>query len=408
LTLILKEKIMSDNQSNLRSLITVSVILGIGALAMGILRPILPLYLAEVGLNPSTLGLVVSVSMIGMVIGESLSGLVADRFGLRLPLVIGTVVCGAVMVSFVFSRAVPYLFVIGFLWGLTRVMVVGPSRGYLADAAPATKKATYLAISSAILSLSRGVGALPGGFIADKLGFDWVFYVAGGLAIAGGIAVIKSPNRPPVVAQEKITADLPGWKSILPMYSAQCLVAVFIFLNVSIMLTYLPLLGTEIIGMSATSVGAIFTVNGLATMGFSLPMGILADRIGKRTAMVLGLLACAGAMVGFACARDFGWLMALGIVHAFGMATFMPSALGLLSVYIPPGRQATAMGLYGGVCENSGLVVGSAIGGFVWEGMGVPATFHAGAIACGLGIILCLLLGKIKTGGGKVKLEECC
>ena len=99
-------------------------------------------------------------------------------------------------------------------------------------------------------------------------------------------------------------------------------------------------------------------------------------------------------------------LIILGVVHAFGMAAFLPAALGLLSDHIPAGRQATAMGLYGGVCEKSGLVLGSAIGGFSWEWLGPPSTLYTGAIACGVGIVICLLLLRLKRNA--VRLEECC
>jgi len=402
---------LSEKRSGMRGLVAVATVLGTGALAMGILRPILPLYLAHISLDPALIGLIISVSMIGMVIGESFSGWVADRLGLRLPLIIGTVVCGLISFGFVLSQAVAVLFVVGFFWGLTRAAIFGPGRGYLADAAPAGKKATYLAITSAILALSRGVGALPGGFIADHLGYHWVFYVAGGVALAGGIAALAGPKNSPRLQLKSepatpSTASRTAWRIFLRPFSLQCAIAVFTFVNMAILLTYVPLLGTQIIGVSATDIGIVFTVNGLATMAFSIPLGMAADRIGKRVLMVLGLLVCAGTMVGLAFAGTFSWLIILGVVHAFGTAAFSPSALGLLSEHIPAGRQATAMGLYGGVCENSGLVAGSAIGGFIWQWLGPPATFYTGAIACGLGIVLCLLLPRLKNI--QSNLEECC
>lgn len=398
---------MSAKRSGTGGLAAVATVLATGALAMGILRPIFPLYLAHIGFDPALIGLIISVSMIGMVIGESFSGWVADRMGLRLPLIIGTVICGLISFSFVLSETAAVLFAVGFFWGLTRAAIFGPGRGYLADAAPAGKKATYLAITSAILALSRGVGALPGGFIADHFGYQWVFYVAGAVAIAGGIAAVAGPKTGPrLQVKEQPAVSRATWRSFLAPFSLQCTIAVFTFVNMAILLTYVPLLGTEIIGVSATDVGWVFTINGLATMAFSIPLGMVADRMGKRLLMVMGLLACAGTMVGLAFAGTFAMLIILGVVHAFGMAAFSPSALGLLSEHIPAGRQATAMGLYGGVCENSGLVAGSAIGGFIWQWLGPPATFYAGALACGVGIVLCLLLPRLRRK--TPELEECC
>jgi predicted MFS family arabinose efflux permease len=42
-------------------------------------------------------------------------------------------------------------------------------------------------------------------------------------------------------------------------------------------------------------------------------------------------------------------------------------------------------------------MLGSIIGGFVWDSMGVSATFLTGVIACCVGIFLCLLLKRTLT-----------
>lgn len=55
-------------------LITVIAVMGLGVLAMSILRPILPLYLTSIGVSPEILGLMFSVAMVGMVFGLHLFG----------------------------------------------------------------------------------------------------------------------------------------------------------------------------------------------------------------------------------------------------------------------------------------------------------------------------------------------
>jgi MFS family permease len=268
----------------------------------------------------------------------------------------------------------------------------------MAEIAPLNRRATYIAVSSAILSLSRGVGALPGGVIADRLGFAWVFYIAGVVVMMGGLGILanRSLLRRSIKHTETtyVNQSRTGW---LPAFIMLILIGIFGFLNISILLTYVPLLGTEVMGISATGVGLIFTVNGLATMAFSVPAGVIADRIGKRTNMISGLALCAVAMGGLALARDFPWVIGLGVVHALGMAFFMTAAISVLADFIPVGRLATYIGLYGGIGENSGLMLGSIIGGFVWDSMGVSATFVTGVIACCVGIFLCLLLKRTLT-----------
>jgi len=376
-------------------LFKVSFLLLCCAISMGIVRPMFPLYLANIKMEPSLVGIIVSISMAGMILGESLSGMIADRFGMRLPLLLSTLVCGLTLFGFVLGTALPLLIIFSFFWGCFRVIMVGPVRGYMAEAAPPDKRATYIAVSSAILSLSRGVGALPGGIIVDRLGFNWIFYIAGILAIAGSLGVISNKKPTPMPAL-KNNDDLSAQtkRKWMPAFILLILIGVFGFINIGILLTYVPLLGTEVMGISATSVGLIFTVNGLATMAFSVPGGIIADKIGKCTTMILGLAICAAAMAGIVWARDFYWVLGLAVVHALGMGLFMTSAIGVLTDFITHGRLATYIGLYGGIGENSGLMLGSAVGGFVWQGLGVSATFITAVISCGIGISLCFLLKK--------------
>ena len=78
-------------------------IFGLTVLAMGILEPILPLYLTSINVTPSVLGLMVSVGWIGMAIGEPSWGWVADRIGNKLPISAGTFVCALTILLFVFT-----------------------------------------------------------------------------------------------------------------------------------------------------------------------------------------------------------------------------------------------------------------------------------------------------------------
>ena len=64
-------------------MVSVMAIMGLGILSMSILSPILPLYLDSINVSPELIGLVFSVAMIGMVIGEPVSGWLADKVGVK-------------------------------------------------------------------------------------------------------------------------------------------------------------------------------------------------------------------------------------------------------------------------------------------------------------------------------------
>lgn len=376
----------------------VIAVMGLGTLAMSILRPMLPLYLDYLEISPEVLGLMFSVAMVGMVFGESSWGWVADRVGLRVPLIVGTALCGAVVVCFVLTQSVPILFVIFFIWGIVRSAIYGPGRGYIGAAAPPMKKATYMAVIAAMLAAARSLGAFPGGLIVDNLGYDWVFFISGGVGVLGGVLVFIGIRRTEMAKSPAQPADSSSISGLSPSgqpiryrpLALQCAVAALQFLGMGIMMTFMPLLAKQVLQISATGVGILFTVGGLVTVAAALPLGMLADRVGKRTFMIAGLLISCAASIGITFAPSFTWLMVFGIIQSIGMAMFSPAALGLLSESVPLQRQSTIMGLYGGICENSGVIAGSALGGFAWSAYGPRATFLLSASAAALGALLCL------------------
>jgi len=388
-----------------RELVIVGAIMGLGVFAMSILQPMLPLYLTSIGVSPEVLGLMFSVAMVGMVVGESSWGWVADRIGLRLPLTMGTIACGLTVVFFAFTYSVPMIFIIFFFWGLVRSALFGPGRGYVGAKAQPLKKATSMAMISVMLAASRSLGALPSGFIADNLGYNAVFFISSGIALGGGLLVLlgfrnirsNSLNRSDdSQSLSQGPAPRPA-RSIYRHLAWQCVVAILQFLGLGILMTFLPLLATEVVGVSAVEVGILFTTGGLVAVISGIPMGMLADRIGKKVFMVIGLIVSASAIAGMAFITSFHGLIALVIVRSLGMVMFSPAALGLLSEFVPTERQSTVMGVYGGICENTGLIAGSALGGVLWSTLGYRTTFLAAATSASVGALICLTLVKVRS-----------
>ncbi len=385
--------------------ITVIAVMGLGVLAMSILRPVLPLYLTSIDVSPEILGLMFSVAMVGMVFGESSWGWVADRSGLKLPLSMGTAISGLIVLGFVFTRSISAIFLVFLFWGIARSALFGPGRGYIGAIAPPLRKATFMAIISVMLAASRSLGALPSGFMVDAWGYHSVFLVSSGIALIGGFVVLIGLKKRRLVESKSASIPIspPGKlpsRAVTSIYrplASQCVVANLQFIGLGIHITFLPLLATQIVGVSATQVGILFTIGGLVSVALAIPMGMLADHVGKKMFMILGLLTSAVAMAGIAFARSFPWLIIFVIIRSIAMTMFSPAALGLLSDSIPLERQSTVMGIYGGVCENTGVIAGSALGGFIWSIWGPQVTFLSGTIAAILGAVICLVLVKAKA-----------
>lgn len=385
------------NTSN-RDRITVISAMGLGVLATNIVRPTLPIYLTSIGVSPEILGLMYSVSMVGMMVGEISWGWIADKFGGKLPMHVGTTLYGLIILFFVFTQNILAIFSIFLFWGLTRSALFGPGRGFIGATAPPAKKAASMAIIAVLLSASRGLGSLPSGLIADTWGYQFVFYTACGVALIGGVVLFTGLKKEHwVVERPTIRSfsfpDSSTLKRMVGLFSplaSQCQVTALFFFGFSIMTTFLPLLAIQVIEVSATEVGILFSITGFISMVLGIPFGMLADRVGKKKIIALGSLIACLAMIEMAFAASYFWLFMATIAQSVGMAMFSPASMGLMSDSVSPQQQGRAMGFYGGICEDTGIIAGSALGGFIWSIFGPQATFLAGALAAGLGVVISL------------------
>jgi len=243
-------------------------IFGMAAVAMSLLQPILPLYLTSIDIPPEFIGLMISVSMIAMAIGEGYWGWVADKVGVRIPLYVGTFVCGITVLFFVLAESVMVLFVVFFFWGLFRSAIFGPSRGVLAAGSPLGKKATRLAIVTAILAAANSLGALPSGFIADAWGYSSVFFFSAGISLGGALIVLFGIKGIKPVKEELKSAEGFFVNNKLWPLTLQCSVTVFQYLGLGILIAFLPLLVTQVMKASAAEVGILISARGIASFFF--------------------------------------------------------------------------------------------------------------------------------------------
>ncbi len=314
-----------------------------------------------------------------------------------MPLAVGTFLCGFTVLLFTLVQELFYIFIIFFFWGLFRSAIFGPSRGFIAAGAPVGKKTTRLAIVTAIIAVSSSLGALPSGFIAETWGFKTVFYFSATVSFLGGLLVLWGyRNTIPVKYKLRGRFKLKLNKESKAL-TLQCLVTAFQFFGLGVIVAFLPLLVTGRTGVSMAEVGILVSVRGLVAMLFSIPMGMLADRIGTRIMMFFGLLITALAMAAFSFAGSFAAFVFIVVLYNIGYTAFSPAALSLFSSSSPPDRQGTAMGFYGAICENTGIVAGSAVGGFIWSAWGGQAAFMSGAAASLIGAFIFILFIKLNV-----------
>jgi len=103
--------------------------------------------------------------------------------------------------------------------------------------------------------------------------------------------------------------------------------------NVSIgfLNTDLPYFLVKFQGIAETPTGFVITTIGLTLAIESIPMGILADRFGRRRMLVLGNLCASLSLIGFALTSNFLLILLVAILQGTGEAAYAVSVFALLA-----------------------------------------------------------------------------
>ena len=125
---------------------------------------------------------------------------------------------------------------------------------------------------------------------------------------------------------------------------------------------------------------------GLMTMSFALAqfvaapiMGTLADRIGRRPLILLGLAAFAAANIGFLLAGSIEVFIAVRVAEGALTAGLFPAAMGVVADTVPENQRARWVGIVMG-SYGAGFIFGPVIGGFLYDGWGFAAPFVVSAV----------------------------
>lgn len=124
---------------------------------------------------------------------------------------------------------------------------------------------------------------------------------------------------------------------------------------------------TQSLSASSTEVLWIIDIYPLLMAGLLVPMGTLADRIGNRKVLLIGLIIFGIASILAAFSQSASMLIGARAFLALGGAMIMPCVLGIIrKTFEDSGERAIALGIWGTV-GSAGAAIGPLIGGGLLE-----------------------------------------
>lgn len=344
---------------------------------VGAFTPYFTLYLQSLAFTATDIAILMSLMQLMRILAPSLWGWLAERTGLRVPIIrlsavvslagfsvffittefAGMFVAMALM-AFFWSAALPLAESLTFshlggagqrygrirLWGSVGFVVAVIGIGYVLDLAPAEVVLPIIAV-------------LLGGIIVCAL----VLPEAGSRAATRGSAVLRATLRRP-----KVLALLGGCFFMSAAHGA-----FYIFYSIHL----------ADHGYGKAVIGWMWALGVLAEIVVFLAMPVLAKRFGMRTILLFSFAAAVlrfvlvGWGAGSLCLLLFGQLL-----HGLSFGACHAAAIAMVHRWFPGRLQAQGQALYGSLSFGAGGMLGGLLSGFTWEPLGAGWTFTLGSV----------------------------
>ena len=364
-------------------------------IAMTLLLPFLPLYVAQLGAEGHAAivqwsGIAYGATFFAAALVAPLWGRLGDRYGRKLMLVrasFGMAICMSLtgMVQSVWQLVLLRL-LIGFAGGYSSGSTI-----LVAMQTPKERSGWALGVLAAGITAGSLVGPLLGGALPPVIGIRATFLLSGGVIFLAFLATTFLIKENPPVPATKASAAKPksGWSQIpdkrpvVAMLTTGMLLAFATMSIEPIITVYVQQLVEDPSRVTMVS-GVVMSAAALGTILSSSWLGKLADRVGHWNVVVGALAVSALLLIPQAFVTDSWQLIGLRFLMGLALGGLLPCITSVIRHNIPDGVGGNVLGLAISA-QYAGQVAGPLAGGFVGGHFGMRAVFLGTSVLMALG-----------------------
>ncbi|WP_160726132.1 multidrug efflux MFS transporter NorA [Bacillus sp. USDA818B3_A] len=169
----------------------------IAFMGIGLVIPVLPKLMNELGITGTTVGYLTATFAIAQLIASPFSGKAVDKWGRKIMLVIGLFTFGLSEFLFGMGKVIEVLFISRLLGGISAAFIMPAVTAFIADITDTDTRPKALGYMSASISTGFIIGPGIGGFLAE-FGTRVPFFFAGAfgtIAAILSIILLSEPKR---------------------------------------------------------------------------------------------------------------------------------------------------------------------------------------------------------------------
>jgi len=346
----------------------------VSALGFAAAIPFIGIYFhAEFGLSITEIGLFFGVMAVFRSVFQAVGGEVSDRIERRW-----------LLISSQYARAVVFVLLAaaihwhwGFWWcaiflGVNSIFgaVFQPvANALVSDISPKEKRLEGYAITRTAGNLGWAAGPALGGFLATS-SYALLFLIAAIVTLFSALiffVFLRVAQTDRQMDRFKLT-DIVAIKDD-PFLVRHTILIFLLYLVVAQLILPFSVYTVEMIGISETQLGFLFSLNGLLVVFLQIPVTRLLSRFSLTTQLAWGafLYVVGYSLVGILVGFEY-FVLAMTIV-TMGEIFMSPPSLTLTSRLAPPGRMGRYMGIYG-FFVAAGWSFGPLYGGLILDHLG--------------------------------------
>jgi len=362
--------------------------------ALGVFYPFISVILADRGVPPAGIGIVMAASAAAFSIAVPAWGHIADvMLGRRRALAVSAL-GGAVFVLLA-GAPVPVVVVALALVGFSLFESAwGPLGDALAVNAIKDHGRDYARIRL-LSSVGFGVVSALAGILYNTTGYGPSFMLCALLAVLLAFAALRAPDLSRANLAKVAHGSTRGGSFVVALRIqprlGPVLLAIFLaHVGIIAGFSYLPLRIVEL-GGGPSDVALSAAVSAFAEIPAMLLTGAVAARIGIRGLVAGSCLLYAACFVSWTVLVDPMLIVATRVVTGFAFAGLWVGSVLTMAVLLRPRLQGTGQGLYQVTAFGIAAVIANVAGGFIFGALGAPVLFSIAAVLAGAAGFLAFL-----------------
>ena len=370
-----------------------------GPISMDLYLPVLPALTAELQSTTSVAQLTITACLLGLAIGQVIAGPLSDRFGRRMPLLIGVVAYTLTSALCAMSPSIEALILARFVQGLAGAVGIVIAQAAGRDVYSGGKLIRYYGRLTVLGGLAAIIGPVIGGQLATVTDWRGVFLFLAAVGIAVLVASLLA-FRETLPADRRVTGGFSHtFNDFRRLLANRVFVGAVLITGFSYAAIFAYLSGATYIlqgmyGLSPQGYSLAFGLNSFGFMVFGFAAGRLSERWSERGTLTLGLVMAAAGALG---------LLATALLH-LPLAAIVVSLFTMVSGVAVTSPPATSLALkgYPDIAGTASSLLGLAR--FAFGGLAAPLVglggandavpFGVVASVCTAAAVLCLGLAR--------------